>query len=140
MRQSLIVVSVIMFYIISGCTDENPPTVNQPNLYKWEYVYGDSSIMLITTVEIRQIIISYTDIKMIWYSFGELNVYGYEIKYAREQYYQLLGTVNGRGTTTDTTKYTFSTKFENPDSVNFQLIMRKFDGGFDYHQFIVIKL
>ena len=88
---------------IFGCKNENPIVVAQVSEYKWEYVYGDTSKMLITSVNISD-----HDIKMSWYSFGEHNVAGYDIKYAREQYYQLLGTVNAHaGTTTDTGRVFF---------------------------------
>ena len=135
MRQTLIIAGTFIFYFIVGCAGENPPVVPQPNHYKWEYVYGDSSKMLITSVNVSD-----NDVEMIWYSFSEHNVAGYEIQYTREQYYQDLGYVNGNGTNTDTIKYSYTTKFENPDSVNFRIIMREFDGSSIFHQFIVIKL
>ena len=134
-RKILIVFSAIIFCIISGCSDENPSTAPQPNLYKWEYVYGDSTQMLITTIDVSD-----TDIKMIWYSFDQFNVAGYKIQYTREQYYQDLGYVNVHGNIIDTVKYSYSTVFENPDSVNFRIRMMKFDGTWIYHQFIIIQL
>ena len=112
---------------------QQAPTI--VNEYKWEYVSGDTTKMLITSVDVSD-----EEIKMTWYSFQERNVAHYEIKYSRGQSYQDLGVINGNGTNNDTLRYSYSRKFEDPDSVNFRIIMRMFDGESLYHQFIVVKI
>jgi len=128
MKPMKIYICLIIGLLIIGCSNDDKPSAPSDIFFKWNYISGDSTVMLITNVTN-----TVNDILIEWVTFGEINFNNYEIEYLEVDQYQTLGFVNAHGTNPDTLDYSYYSLFEfnTTDTVIFRIQAEHFDGGFE---------
>ncbi len=79
-----------------------------------------------------------SDVTLHWITSSELNNHRFEIerKTSQSEVWQKIGTVNGNGTTTNSTEYYFTDENLSPDIYNYRLKQIDFNGSFEYSKVV----
>ena len=82
------------------------------------------------------------NVKLHWITASELNNQGFEIerKTAESNFWQTIGHLPGKGTTTNTTEYYFNDENIVMGVYNYRIKQIDFDGSFEYSQVVTADL
>jgi len=125
MKPMKIYICFIIGLLIIGCSNDDKPSAPSDIFFKWNYISGDSTVMLITNVTN-----TFDDILIEWVTFGETNFDSYEIKYWQDDRYKIFGIVGAHGTNPDTLNYSYYSllEFNTTDTVKFRIQAIHYDG------------
>ena len=81
-----------------------------------------------------------SSVQLNWATASETNSMGFEIERAQNDHWQKIGFVDGKGTTTDIQKYSFTDQNVVSGTYTYRLKQIDFDGTFDYSNAVDVEL